>query len=399
MPLHVTEEDIRTEVNRFTLYPLDIVLKRKKNTGNSRGFAFVEFRMLSEAVRWKELTQGSVYFGQVRATLHYFSPDRVVPNRTEWTCVKCGLNNFRKRDTCFKCHVPREEGEDVNMNGDGHDEVGSSPSNTLLFRNLDILTTEERVLSMLGQITVLPIKNLKVAKDSLTNTSRGFAYVELHSISEATQLYDLLMNMSGNFFVDGRRVTVNYSRRSLASMNSATSANAASAALAAAQWRNQDLNYEESNRSVFSDSVIQERQMESVQNLNAGYCEGYQNNSIPDVSTYQYDETSGYYYDSITGYYYDPNSQYYYNSETRQYLYWDIEKQTYMVVPTSENNVTAVAIMNETLTMKVEPMTEVVISSPPVIAHAPVLTNKKEVDEKSKEKPNSQEKVKIAKKL
>lgn len=31
--------------------------------------------------------------------------------------------------------------------------------------------------------------------------------------------------------------------------------------------------------------------------------------AVPDVSTYQYDETSGYYYDPLTGLYYDPNSQ------------------------------------------------------------------------------------------
>ena len=31
--------------------------------------------------------------------------------------------------------------------------------------------------------------------------------------------------------------------------------------------------------------------------------------AVPDVSTYQYDETSGYYYDASTGLYYDANSQ------------------------------------------------------------------------------------------
>lgn len=31
--------------------------------------------------------------------------------------------------------------------------------------------------------------------------------------------------------------------------------------------------------------------------------------AVPDVSTYQYDESSGYYYDPLTGLYYDPNSQ------------------------------------------------------------------------------------------
>ncbi|XP_032892965.1 RNA-binding protein 5-like isoform X3 [Amblyraja radiata] len=54
---------------------------------------------------------------------------------------------------------------------------------------------------------------------------------------------------------------------------------------------------------------------------------------VPDVSTYQYDESSGYYYDAQTGFYYDPNSQYYFNAQTQQYMYWDGEKQTYLPAP------------------------------------------------------------------
>lgn len=58
---------------------------------------------------------------------------------------------------------------------------------------------------------------------------------------------------------------------------------------------------------------------------------------IPDTSTYQYDESSGYYYDPQTGLYYDPNTHYYYNSQTQQYMYWDSEKQTYVPAPTDTN--------------------------------------------------------------
>lgn len=62
---------------------------------------------------------------------------------------------------------------------------------------------------------------------------------------------------------------------------------------------------------------------------------------LPDISTYQYDESSGYYYDSSTGLYYDANSQYYYNSESQSYLYWDGEHQTYLPVPSSSTEVMA----------------------------------------------------------
>lgn len=56
----------------------------------------------------------------------------------------------------------------------------------------------------------------------------------------------------------------------------------------------------------------------------------------PDVSTYQYEETSGYYYDPLTTLYYDANSQYYYNAQTGQFMYWDAEKSTYLPAPSNQ---------------------------------------------------------------
>lgn len=57
LDVSVTETEIREEVLRYGLQPKDIRLIREKGTGASRGFAFVEFQLLSEAVRWKELTK------------------------------------------------------------------------------------------------------------------------------------------------------------------------------------------------------------------------------------------------------------------------------------------------------------------------------------------------------
>ncbi|KAF7655830.1 hypothetical protein LDENG_00050410, partial [Lucifuga dentata] len=59
--------------------------------------------------------------------------------------------------------------------------------------------------------------------------------------------------------------------------------------------------------------------------------------AVPDVSTYQYDESSGYYYDPLTGLYYDPNSQYYYNPHTQQYMYWDGEQHTFIPAAAQSN--------------------------------------------------------------
>lgn len=431
---HVSEADIRNEVLRYGLEPKDIRLMRKKETGTSRGFAFVEFPLLSEAVRWKELTQGVILFdGQYRATLHYSIPkdtigaERGLISKADWTCSKCGVNNFRRRDLCFKCNSPREEAEVGRLGGEGYDEISSTATNTLLFRNLDILTTEERVLSMLGQLTVLPIKSLKVAKDPLTNTSRGFAFVELHTTSEATQLYDLLLSMEGNFYVDGRQVTVSYARRSLTAMNSAASANAASVALAAAQWTNQGSEYgaddQYYNQSGYqnSDSAAGSLNNETgagtpdqAQASGAEYIVvdgvSYRKYAPPNVSSYQYDQSSGYYYDSTTGLYYDPNSQYYYNSQTQQYLYWDGEKQTYLPASVSTSGTQETSVVTSappcTTTSPVAASAQLTVttSAPPVIEQAPMLNINKESEAnqekgKEKEKGGKGDKVKIAKKI
>ncbi|XP_055937947.1 RNA-binding protein 5-like [Argiope bruennichi] len=404
----VTEADIENEVVRYGLKPKDIRLIKEKGTGASRGFAFVEFQLLSEAVRWKELTKGVVVFhGNNRASLHYSIPkdllgaERHALNKADWDCPKCGMNNFKRRDYCFKCGSAREDTFEW-QHGDCYNEISSTPSNTLLFGNLDVLTTEGRVLAMLGQLTTLPIKSLRVAKDSLTNTSRGYAFVELNSTSEAIQLYELLLSMGGNFYVDGRQVTVSYAKRSLASRNSSGSANAASVALAAAQWTNQkqedsyDQYYGMSASGAASASVDNTQYSNldtSVPNqahmasLGTVIVNGitYYKYPLPDISTYQYDESSGYYYDASTGLYYDANSQYYYNSESQQYLYWDGEHQTYLPVAATDGTVQSI------------------ISSPPTVTpQGNSSANSTEPEEQEKNKNKKEEKldkVKIAKKI
>ncbi|KAL3183973.1 hypothetical protein MRX96_006292 [Rhipicephalus microplus] len=399
MPVDTTDADLRNEVVRYGLEPKDIRLMKRKDTGASRGFAFVEFRYLSEAVRWKELTKGVIQLGDIRCTLHYSIPKEGFGSldrggmmaRTDWNCSKCGVNNFRRRDSCFKCSASREDAE-ASGTGDGYDEISSVPTNTLLLRNLDVLTTEERVLAVLGQTTNVPIKSLKVARDAATGVSRGFCYVELHTVAEAAQLDDLLLNLGGQFYIDGRQVLVAYARKPRTT-SSAVTANVASVALAAAQWTNQPATpgsatttqqasvnvaaapvtygppsprkwrrvccyYSRPGRRLPTPTIecqthifrvtfyyclsrwncnVTMLLVQTVSSLGTVVVDGvsYPRYPVPDVSTYRYDEKSGYYYDPSTGLYYDANSHYYYNSEAQQYMYWNNEKQTYLPAPTS----------------------------------------------------------------
>lgn len=105
--------------------------------------------------------------------------------------------------------------------------------------------------------------------------------------------------------------------------------------------------------------------------------------ATPDVTLYQYDETSGYYYDPTTGLYYDAHSQYYYNNETGAYLYWDQRKSTYVLATPAS---TAASI-------------EETVKESTIEAAAADAKKEKDEEEKKDKKEPKHDKVKVAKKI
>ena len=112
------------------------------------------------------------------------------------------------------------------------------------------MTTEDAILNSLMQLTNLPLKSVKVGRDSLTNTSRGICYVEMNSVVDAMFLHNQLLGEPPT--IDDKLVSVSYFRPPLNSSSnqsygSSGSGNnrdsqptaAANAALAAAQWSHQ----------------------------------------------------------------------------------------------------------------------------------------------------------------
>ena len=85
----------------------------------------------------------------------------------------------------------------------------------VLLRGLDALTTEDSILNCLMQTTNLPIKSLRVGRDSLTNTSRGICYVEMNSVVDAMFLHNQLLGEPPT--IDDKLVSVSYYRPPLAS--------------------------------------------------------------------------------------------------------------------------------------------------------------------------------------
>ncbi|XP_029989932.1 RNA-binding protein 5 isoform X2 [Sphaeramia orbicularis] len=478
---HITEDDIRVAIDQLEgPQPVDVRLMKKK-TGISRGFAFVDFYHLQDATRWMETNQKRLIIQGKTVDMHYSHPRN---KYEDWLCNTCGLYNFRRRLKCFRCGASKAESETSNNSGAPESQPsGDFYGDTIILRNIAPMTTVEAIITALAPYANLSSNNIRLIKDKQTGQNRGFAFVQLSSPLEASQLLTILQGLQPPLKLDGKTIGVDYAKSArkdllLPDGNRVSAFSVASTAIAAAQWSSTQP--QQSSEGVSEYSYLQEGYTPMSQDYQTFYQQAgvstsqgngilgaapglkivptaagvvisqsaqvYQphiiaqpavqalplaqqletkpqtghipgveaislpvapvvvpaaaaaaavaaaaaaattsslaasgqtsdTNTVPDTSTYQYDESSGYYYDPQTGLYYDPNTHYYYNSQTQQYLYWDSEKQTY--VPASTD------------------------SSPGQNANAngPAATGSKELKEgkEKKEKPKSKTAQQIAK--
>ncbi|XP_012991672.3 RNA-binding protein 10 isoform X1 [Esox lucius] len=476
------EVGIRAQLQDQGIDPTEVLIRlmRNKSSGQSRGFAFVEFNHIQEASRWMETNQNVLSVLGQRVSMHYSDPK---PRANEdWLCNKCGVQNFKRREKCFKCSVPKSEAElklpQLRELPLGHQKdgaqgllplpavyqpvVASSTSlgdpgvgvintqqaevanDTLILRNLGPHTSVDSILSALAPFASLSPSNVRLIKDKQTQLNRGFAFLQLSTIVEASQLLQILQALQPSLSIDGKAIAVEFAKGSkrdvfLTDGGRVSAATVASTAIAAAQWAvtqtaqssasqqqgvdvelyqqgaavtlgiyggqdNQDFTvgtegpafkaqtggtgtvlpspgaglmgaytgtavavssqtafsamdgvqicHGQSQTPLITTATKQANQVEIVGKpqpatpshpATPGTPHEYQQYPVPDVSTYQYEESSGFYYDPLTGLYYDPNSQYYYNPVTLQYMYWEGEKQTYVPAPAQSTAESAVA--------------------------------------------------------
>ncbi|XP_052449769.1 RNA-binding protein 10-like isoform X2 [Carassius gibelio] len=452
LPPNATVNEIRARLQEQGIQPREVRLMRNKSSGQSRGFAFVEFNHLQEASRWMETNQRVLSILGQRVSMHYSDPK---PRANEdWLCNKCGVQNFKRREKCFKCRVPKSEAElklplvpnslplgqlkdsaqgllplpaiyqtaAPLINLSSSSSAAEVANDTLILRNLGPHTTLEAILSALAPFATLSPSNVRLIKDKQTQLNRGFAFLQLTTIVEASQLLQILQSLQPPLSIDGKLISVEFAKGSkrdvfLTDGNRVSVGSVASTAIAAAQWavtqtsqlsaaaQSGDVSVHQQGAAaaVFGQEPVQvfsaeaqafkgpvpalltshttlgvtdggtacigERGPTAILKLAASQtttstqahqapveiigkpqpatpnqpatpgtaleCQQYPD---PDVSTYQYDESSGYYYDPLTGLYYDPNSQYYYNPHTQQYMYWDGERHTYVPAPSQTSD-------------------------------------------------------------
>ncbi|XP_041130305.1 RNA-binding protein 10 isoform X6 [Polyodon spathula] len=204
-----------------------------------------------------------------RVSMYYSDPK---PKANEdWLCFKCVVQNFKRREKCFKCGVPKSEAElkpqnrkDVPL---GHlkeqaqgllplptiysqaaslplgvpPQSGEAANDTLILRNLGPHTSLEAILAALAPFANLSPSNVRLIKDKQTQLNRGFAFLQLTTIVEASQLLQILQALQPPLNIDGKIVAVEFAKGSkrdvfLTDGSRVSAATVASTAIAAAQW-------------------------------------------------------------------------------------------------------------------------------------------------------------------
>ncbi|CAJ1050614.1 RNA-binding protein 5-like isoform X1 [Xyrichtys novacula] len=171
--------------------------------------------------------------------MHYSHPRN---KYEDWLCNTCGLYNFRRRLKCFRCGAAKAESENGNSSGASETQpTADFYGDTIILRNIAPLTTVEAIMTALAPYANLSSNNIRLIKDKQTGQNRGFAFVQLSSPLEASQLLTILQGLQPPLKLDGKTIGVDYAKSArkdliLPDGNRVSAFSVASTAIAAAQW-------------------------------------------------------------------------------------------------------------------------------------------------------------------
>ncbi|XP_010367702.1 RNA-binding protein 5 isoform X2 [Rhinopithecus roxellana] len=349
LPITITESDIREMMESFEgPQPADVRLMKRK-TGVSRGFAFVEFYHLQDATSWMEANQKKLVIQGKHIAMHYSNPR---PKFEDWLCNKCCLNNFRKRLKCFRCGADKFDSEQEVPPGTT-ESVQSVDyyCDTIILRNIAPHTVVDSIMTALSPYASLAVNNIRLIKDKQTQQNRGFAFVQLSSAMDASQLLQILQSLHPPLKIDGKTIGVDFAKSArkdlvLSDGNRVSAFSVASTAIAAAQWSSTqsqsgeggsvDYSYLQPGQDGYAQYAQYSQDYQQFYQQQAGGLESDASSAsgtavtttsaaVVSQSPQLYNQTAN-----------PPGSPYYYNSLTQQYLYWDGEKETY--VPAAESS-------------------------------------------------------------
>ncbi|GLT57696.1 hypothetical protein SLA2020_306500 [Shorea laevis] len=360
---------------------------KERNSGISRGFAFVDFPSLGAArvmmdqigddglvVDGRKLffeysskpTGGSgTPFGQESSGKLGHASHKSMTMPSDWMCTICSCVNFARRTSCFQCNEPRaDDAPAADMSSSNLASLGkkgseSGPTHVLVVRGLDENADEDMLRYEFSKHA--PIKDLRLVRDKFTHVSRGFAFVHFHSVEDATKALEVTNGTT--LEKNGQILRVAYAK-SILGPGAGTSGPSQSSSLAAAAieaaafaqqydavgWAPKEYNAED-------------KQSTGRQEQGSGTVTIQQDGSTMQ-SGFVWDEASGYYYDSASGFYYDGNSGLYYDGNNGIWYSYDHQNQQYIPCPDQNDNKATIKQSESSKAVEGSNNRKVVISAP-----------------------------------
>ncbi|KAL3636130.1 hypothetical protein CASFOL_020677 [Castilleja foliolosa] len=351
---------------------------KERNSGVSRGFAFIDFLSVDAAQAMMDrigseglLVDGRKFFfeyslvnrlGEVMdlsGWIAHQDQGMVAIEISWWHPIGCALyavvSTLQGEHPVSRCNEPRaEDAPPADMASSNSNPTGkrgeSGPTHVLVVRGLDENADEEMIRYEFSKHS--PIKDLRLVRDKFTHVSRGFAFVHFYSVEDATKALETTNGTT--LEKNGQILRVAFAKSIIgpgslvsgASQSSGLAAAAIEAATFAQQYDAVGWAPKEYNPEDNPSGGAQEQGGQSI---------GQTDPSAPQ-SGFVWDEASGYYYDASSGFYYDGNSGLYYDGNNG--LWYSYDQQTQQYTPCADQNVKKVEKQSETSKAKV------VISAP-----------------------------------
>lgn len=131
IPSSFDEHELLSELSIAKVPVQEIRMIHRRDPSTNLQTAYVEFNSIQDAEQWMNLTQGTFLLNDHAVTLKHRFDDESTSSSfnhhndnnslskssrnninelrmRDWDCYKCGVQNFKRRDHCFNCHISRE---------------------------------------------------------------------------------------------------------------------------------------------------------------------------------------------------------------------------------------------------------------------------------------------------
>jgi RNA-binding protein 5/10 len=204
IPFSATKDQIETALID-TKAAFETVKLIKNNQGLSRGFAFVTFFTKELARNWLARNQKEIMILGIICSCEYSFQQE----KDDWECIHCGGVNFKRRDECYRCGIPKNYNQaiDIVVNS-GSRDIGTVPSRFLLVRGFPAECEPRDIFELAN----LNCTRFYVTKKRDTKISHCFGFAEYPTEEEAIEMINCLHQSKNRKKIEiyGKSVTVTF---------------------------------------------------------------------------------------------------------------------------------------------------------------------------------------------